>query len=180
MLKLHDQWRSYPAGSVAADLVSQVADASLQTDVWRHLLRAALDRMVEGWGTTKGVFVRVEERPRLTWRINEGVFVYLPEIAYDSLQRCLDLAPVAPFLTILTPPRRETLLHNVFAALLGDRVPIVTAADTYLSLRDVFAQADLHCGRDESLIDLLNRYNKRTVEARLDDFLLVEMPPRDA
>jgi hypothetical protein len=68
-------------------------------------------------------------------------------------------------------------MYQVLAPVLGDRIPIVSAVDTYISLRNVFAQADLHCGRDQVVLDLLSGYNKRGADAKLDESLLVEMPP---
>jgi hypothetical protein len=177
MLKLRKDWREFPAGSIAVQLADQVRDLELRTEVWRHLLRTALDRMVELWGKAKRPIPSLEERPRLTWRINEAVFLYLPEPDYDSLDRCINLAHITPFLTILTPPKRDTLMYQVLAPVLGDRIPIVSAVDTYISLRNVFAQADLHCGRDQVVLDLLSGYNKRGADAKLDESLLVEMPP---
>jgi hypothetical protein len=176
MLKLHDQWRSYHAGSVAADLVSQVADASLQTEAWRHLITAALDGMVEGWAKKTGSSISVEERPKLTWRIKDVIYVYLPEVSYDVLEGCSDFGPLAPCLTVFTPPRKDILLRKLLVAMLGNRVPSVWPIDTYLSYRAFLALAESATEHDRVLLRLLREYNHRIAESRLDESLLVEIP----
>jgi hypothetical protein len=176
MLRVRNDWRQFPAGSIAIDLAQQVADPSNRVEFWRHLIGAALDGMVECWRETRESTARVEEHPARTWRINQAVFVYLPEIDSDFLDRCSDLVTVAPYLTILTPPLRHILLHKVLVAMLDEKVPSVTPVDTYLSSRVFFSQADLDCTHEQAVLALLMRYNERSLSAWPDGSVLVEMP----
>jgi hypothetical protein len=176
MLKLPKDWRRLPAGGIAVDLAKQVDDQTIRTEVWRHLIGAAFDGLVAWLDETRGRTARIEEQPALTWRINDAVFVYLPEIDYDFLDRCVDLATLAFFVTVLTPPRRDIPLHKVLAAILDEKVPCVMSVDTYLSCRVLFSHADLNCTHDQAVLALLKRYNERSLIAWPDRSILIEMP----
>ncbi len=175
MLTLPKDWQRFPAGNLAVELAKQVDDRSA-TEFWRQLLGAGFDGLVAWWAESDGKVIRVHEEPALRWRLNQAIFIYLPEISYAFLDDCTDLAPLAFYLTVLTPPRRDITLHKVLRAILGEKSPNVTSVDSYLSLRVFFSHADLNCRHDQAVLTLLTRYNERCLVARPDRSLLVEMP----
>ncbi len=176
MLEFPKDWRDYTAGAIATDLVSQAGDRSLQAAAWRYLIGSALQGLVEGWAMKKGKLVAVIEEPNCIWRINDVVFFFLPEIGYESLGDCVALGSRTYCLQVLTPPRREDLLYKVLAAMLGDRRPTVSGADTYLSFRNTMDQGDFGWTREAALLRLLSAYNKRISLERADESLLVNLP----
>ncbi len=176
MLTLRPDWRQYTVGSNAVDLAEQVPPGSLRVEFWRHALRAALDRMVARCAKRQNMHYAVTESPRLTWRINQVRYVFLPELGYECLEECADLGELAVAVTILTPPRRDFLAQKVLSALLGKQGPSVWAVDTYLDFRALMDQADFGEARNIAFINLLRGYNQRVAETSTSASIMVDIP----
>jgi hypothetical protein len=177
MLELPKGWPDYTAGAVATDLVGQAGDRWLRAEAWRHMIGAVLQGLVDGWATKKDKRIPVIEEPNSVWRINDMVFVFVREVDYDWLDEAVALGSRANCLQLLTPPRRDTLLHTILAALLGDRVPMVSAVDTYISFRNLMDQGDFGWTGEEALLRLFTEYNKRIRSAHAPVSMLIDLPP---
>jgi hypothetical protein len=132
--------------------------------------------MVESCAQKTGSSIGVEEQPKLTWRINDVLYIYLPELSYDVLEGCAEFGPLAPCLTVISPPRKDILLHKLLSAMLGNYVPSVWPVDTYLSYRALFTRTESAGGPEHVLLRMLREYNHRISSACLDESLLVETP----
>jgi hypothetical protein len=175
VLTLPNDWRITHAGAVVVQLLRQLPEVPLQTTFAANMIAASLEMAIAGIFHGDAAPPLSERISDFTWHIRDCTYTYLPEIDDSALRRTVELASCSSSLTLIASPRHEDVLRAACESTLGFRRPMVFGLDSFISLRTIFSSWDLRWPYDRVVLDLLRRANRRALDARCDESVLVHI-----
>ncbi len=174
MLRLLPNWFSVTAGSLALDLLDQVSGEA-RIEVARHLLAQTLSIAARGWRRRWGRLVRLHVMPHLSWRIEQLVCTYLPDV--DSVvERYRPTTSEDQELILVVPPPSHDIVRRALGAAMGDRAPSVRPTDFFVTWHVTFAAQDLGWTRRRTVSELIKGYNRRALRCGSNAAILIGVP----
>jgi hypothetical protein len=180
MLTLPEDWRSLTGGAVIAHLFGEVPEHSLHKEIAKHLIGACLDVAAAGISLRGQTNLVVKSLPNARWEIGEYTYVYFHDINNEALTRAIEMGSRRFWGSIVVRPRYEEVLWRACQSILGNRTPSILALDTLVNLRTLFTSGDCGWPYERVMLDILRRYNRRTLDRTYDDRILVDIPPDDS
>jgi hypothetical protein len=103
---------------------------------------------------------RVIESPQLVWRINQGTFVYLPELNDDFLNPRLRRGR-GPMDRILVPIRQSGIARTALKSINGSAVYNISSIDELIDFRESMMSIETGWSYARTVRTMLRLYNWR-------------------
>ena len=120
--------------------------------------------------------VRVEAIGDSTWRVGSTRFAYVPVVDDHAMQNCMLLALDSPRFTVIVSGNHEVLVRWTLKQALGDRSPQVFSIANFIRWRTSIASQESRLPIDQTMVELVRRYNETVLAKVADRSILVDIP----
>ena len=153
----------------------KIRTVKLQKRFANCLISASLDLFAAARLKKSGSVIKIHRRGQSMWRINDCTYKFYPIINDEVIFECYRLGELLFDYTLFVAPGFDSVLRN---AIDGLGIPHVSvfSIDQYVTWRLTWDSYDFDQTSNETLIDLIRRYNDWIHRTSSDERLLVEVP----
>jgi hypothetical protein len=175
MLRVPKDWQRLHGGPVIARVFKKIRTVKHRTQFASCLISASLDSFAAACLKKSGSVIRIHRRGKSKWQINDCTFKFYPVINDDVIFDCYRLGKQLIHYTLFVPPGFESVLRNAIGGL-GMPHVIVSSIDQYVTWRLTWDSHDFGQTFNETLVELIGRYNEWIHRTSSDARLLMETP----
>lgn len=175
MLRLPKDWQQLHGGAATARVFKKITTVKLQTQFASCLMSAALDQFAAACLKKSGSVIKIRHRGKSKWQINDCTYKFFPVIDDDAIYECHEIGKLLIHYTLFVPPGFDSVLRNAMHSL-GVPYATVFSINDYVTWRLMWDSHDFGQSTNETMVDLLGRYNDWIDRTSSDRKLLINVP----